>query len=263
MALPAANVERILRVPASRIGQIDGQPMIYIEGRPLPLLSLARLLRLPVVEPPITSESRLPVAVLNVLDKRLALRVDDFLATQEVVIKHLGRQLRRVRNVAGVTILGDGRLVTVLNVAHLIKAIQHEPAAAAPLLAAAPERRRIVVTDDSITTRTLEKNILESAGYEVRVFADGQEAWDWLRRDDSHLPDVIISDVNMPHMDGFALTAAVKGDPRLSRLPIVLVTSLDTAEDRLQGMEAGADAYMVKSLFDQRELLAVIERLIT
>ena len=261
VALPATNVERILRVPAQRIGQVDGQPVIHVEGRPLPLLSLARLLRLPASEAPVAGEDRLPVTVLSVLDKRLALRVDEFLATQEVVIKPLGRQLQRVRNVAGVTLLGDGRLIPVLNVADLIKAIQHEPAAAAPLLVAATEPRRIVVVDDSITTRTLEKNILENVGYEVRAFADGQEVWDWLRREDSRLPDAIVSDVNMPRMDGFALAAAVKGDPRFSQLPVVLVTSLDSPEDRLQGMEAGADAYIVKSLFDQRELLAVIDRL--
>ena len=260
VALPATNVERILRVPAQRIGQVDGQPVIHVEGRPLPLLSLARLLRWPVLEAPVAGEDRLPVVVLSVLDKRLALRVDDFLATQEVVIKPLGRQLQRVRNVAGVTLLGDGRLIPVLNVADLIKAIQHEPAAA-PLLVAATEPRRIVVADDSITTRTLEKNILENAGYEVRAFADGQEVWDWLRRDDHRLPDAIVSDINMPRMDGFALAAAVKSDPRFSQLPVVLVTSLDSPEDRLQGMEAGADAYMVKSLFDQRELLAVIDQL--
>ncbi|MBK8535280.1 MAG: hybrid sensor histidine kinase/response regulator [Candidatus Competibacteraceae bacterium] len=262
VALPATHVERILRVPANRIGQVDGQPVIHVEGRPLPLLSLARLLRLSAVEPPMAGEVRLPVAVLNVLDKRLVLQVDDFLSTQEVVIKPLGRQLRRVRNVAGVTVLGDGRLVPVLNVADLVKTIQHEPTTAAPLRVIAAEPQRIVVVDDSITTRTLEKNILESAGYEVRVFADGQEAWDWLRRDDSRLPDAIVSDVNMPRMDGFALASAVKGDSRLARLPIVLVTSLDSPEDRLQGMEAGADAYIVKSLFDQRELLAVIKRFI-
>jgi len=261
VALPATNVERILRVPAQRIGQVDGQPAIHVEGRPLPLLSLARLLRWPVLEAPVAGEDRLPVVVLSVLDKRLALRVDDFLATQEVVIKPLGRQLQRVRNVAGVTLLGDGRLIPVLNVADLIKAIQHEPAAAVPLLVAATEPRRIVVVDDSITTRTLEKNILENAGYEVRAFADGQEVWDWLRRDDHRLPDAIVSDINMPRMDGFALAAAVKGDPRFSQLPVVLVTSLDSPDDRLQGMEAGADAYMVKSLFDQRELLAVIDQL--
>ena len=260
VALPATNVERILRIPAQRIGQVDGQPVIHVEGRPLPLLSLARLLRWPVLEAPVASEDRLPVVVVSVLDKRLALRVDDFLATQEVVIKPLGRQLQRVRNVAGVTLLGDGRLIPVLNVADLIKAIQHEPAAA-PLLVAATEPRRIVVADDSITTRTLEKNILENAGYEVRAFADGQEVWDWLRRDDHRLPDAIVSDINMPRMDGFALAAAVKSDPRFSQLPVVLVTSLDSPEDRLQGMEAGADAYMVKSLFDQRELLAVIDQL--
>ncbi len=122
-------------------------------------------------------------------------------------------------------------------------------------------RRRLLVADDSITTRTLEKHILENAGYEVRAVADGREAWALLRGD-AEMPDVIVSDINMPNMDGIALTEAVKRDPRLARVPIVLVTSLDAPQDRIRGLDAGADAYIVKSSFDQRELLETLERLI-
>jgi two-component system chemotaxis sensor kinase CheA len=108
----------------------------------------------------------------------------------------------------------------------------------------------------------LEKHLLENAGYEVVTAADGQEAWEVIRGSEKELPDLVVSDINMPRMDGFALTQSVKGDGRYAHMPIILVTSLDSPQDRLHGMEAGADAYIVKSTFDQRELLHTIERLI-
>ena len=121
-------------------------------------------------------------------------------------------------------------------------------------------KTRILIVDDSFTTRTLEKNILESAGYEVRVAADGLEGW---RRLQEGGVDLLVSDVNMPHLDGFELTAKVRGDSRLKNLPIVLVTSLDSPEDRELGVRAGADAHIVKGSFDQDNLLEAIRRLIS
>jgi len=113
--------------------------------------------------------------------------------------------------------------------------------------------------DDSITTRTLEKNILENAGYQVMVAADGEEAWAILQ---SETFDGIVADINMPRMDGFALTRKIKGHEKLKDRPVVLVTSLETPQDKIRGMEAGADAYIIKGTFDQRDLLATIEGLI-
>jgi len=116
-----------------------------------------------------------------------------------------------------------------------------------------------LVVDDSITTRTLEKNILENAGYQVVVAADGQEAWALVQ---GQPLDAVVADVAMPRMDGFVLTEKVKGDERFQELPVVLVTSLESPQDRVRGLETGADAYITKSTFDQRELLETIERLI-
>jgi len=115
------------------------------------------------------------------------------------------------------------------------------------------------VVDDSITTRTLEKNILESAGYEVLGAADGEQAWALVQ---SEPLDAIAADIAMPRMDGFVLTEKVKGDERFKDLPVVLVTSLESPQDKIRGLEAGADAYITKSTFDQLELLETIERLI-
>jgi two-component system chemotaxis sensor kinase CheA len=117
-----------------------------------------------------------------------------------------------------------------------------------------------LVVDDSITTRTLEKNILEAAGYNVRLALDGQEAFNLLMT--SELPDLVISDVQMPRMDGFALTARIKQEERTAQLPVILVTSLESVEDKAKGVDAGADAYIVKQSFDQINLLETIAQFI-
>jgi two-component system chemotaxis sensor kinase CheA len=264
VALPMINVERILHVNVVKVGSIEGHPAIYAEGRPLPLVSLASVLKVPDVEQALPSDAKIPVVILSVAEKRIALRVGGFLSTQQVVIKSLGGQLRRVRNVAGAAILGDGQLVTILNVSDLMKSLQAKSVASLgpPIITKESRRWRVLLADDSLTTRTLEKHILENAGYEVLTAADGQEAWELISKNEKALPDLVVSDINMPRMDGLSLTQSIKGDSSYARMPVVLVTSLESPQDRLHGMEAGADAYIVKSTFDQRELLETIERLI-
>jgi two-component system chemotaxis sensor kinase CheA len=263
-ALPMINVERILHVNVTKVGSIEGRSAIYAEGRPMPMVSLASALKLPEVEQPLPLDAKIPVVILSVAEKRIALRVGGFLSTQQVVLKSLGGQLRRVRNVAGAAILGDGQLVTILNVSDLMKSLRAKSAASLglPIVTKEARRWRVLLADDSITTRTLEKHILENAGYEVLTAADGQEAWELICQNEKGAPDLVVSDVNMPRMDGFVLTQSIKGDSSYARVPVVLVTSLESPRDRLQGMEAGADAYIVKSTFDQKELLETIERLI-
>ena len=266
VGLPLMNVDRILRVDASQTGAIEGRPAIYAEGRLLPLVDLAHLLELPGkllgANRPAPKDAKMHVAIIAMADKRIAARVDGFLATQEVVIKPLGRQVRRVRNIAGAAVLGNGQVVLILNPADLIKSA-HARQGTFALSPGKPEatRRHILVVDDSITTRTLMKHILANAGYEVSTASDGQEALDLIRGGDS-LPDAVVSDVNMPNMDGFALTETLREDARYARLPVVLVTSLESQQDRIRGLDAGADAYITKGSFDQRELQETIERLI-
>ena len=264
VALPMINVERILHVSVTKLGSIEGRSAIYAEGRPMPLVSLANVLKLSEVEQALPPDAKIPVVILSVAEKRIALRVGGFLSTQQVVLKSLGGQLRRVRNVAGAAILGDGQLVTILNVSDLMKSLQAKSVASfgSSIITKEVRRSRVLLADDSITTRTLEKHILENAGYEVLTAADGQEAWELIRQKEKGLPDLVVSDVNMPRMDGFTLTQSIKSDSSYARVPVVLVTSLESPQDRLHGMEAGADAYIVKSTFDQKELLETIERLI-
>jgi two-component system chemotaxis sensor kinase CheA len=264
LALPMMNVERILRIGIDKIGSLDGKPAVFAEGHPLPLISLAHLLRLPEADKPLPADVKIPIIILRVVEKRIALRVDHFLSTQEVVIKNLGRQLKRVQNVAGATILGDGQLVMILNVSDLMKLVEDSQASLLnPFITVSKiEKRSVMVVDDSITTRMLEKHILVNAGYRTITAVDGKEALEMIRSNLNELPDIIVSDVNMPNMDGFALTEAIKGDPGLSHLPIILVTSLESQQDKIRGLQAGADAYVIKKSFDQRELLGMIERLI-
>jgi two-component system chemotaxis sensor kinase CheA len=182
---------------------------------------------------------------------------------QEVVLKGLGPQLPRVRNLSGATVLGSGRVVPILNVPDLMQS-----AVTSPLLSAgvAPEarpeearRESVLVVEDSITSRTLLKNILESAGYDVATAVDGVDAFTRLKSADFAL---VVSDVDMPRMNGFDLTARIRGDKKFSDIPFVLLTALESREDRERGIDVGANAYIVKSSFDQSNLLEVIKRLV-
>ena len=260
-AIPTTAIDRVLQVEPSQIGRIDGRPAIHQDGRLLSLLSLARVLELPPGKDPLSPSQAHTVLVIRSAEKRFAFEVDKTLATLDVVIRGLGGQLRSVRNVAGATILGSGKLVIYLDVASLLKTAQGSLAQAAVSLVEKSDKQisKLLVVDDSITTRTLEKNILENAGYRVWVAADGVEAWALVQRERL---DAVVADVDMPKMDGIQLTQKIKGHQRWSELPVILVTSLNSPQDKIRGLEAGADAYLVKSGFDQTLLLETIERFI-
>jgi two-component system chemotaxis sensor kinase CheA len=264
LGLPMLNVERILRVSVDDIGIVNAKPAISMDGRLLPLVGLAQLLKIDPEPKLLTPGAKIPVIVLMSAGRRIALYVDALLSTHQVVMKDLGRQIRHLHNVSGATILGNGELIILLNPIDLIKSVQTTPTAPLILPAVCEEKRRyrVLVADDSITTRSLEKYILENAGYTVLPAADGLEAWEMIRNPNNELPDLVISDVNMPNMDGFQLTETIKKDPRTSRLPVMLITSLEKQQDKLRGMEAGANAYIVKRSFDQHELLEMAKQLI-
>ena len=190
----------------------------------------------------------------------MALAVDRVIGEEEIVVKPLGFPLLRLRYFAGATILGSGRVVPILNVSDLVQAASTTRIAALKAHPTEPvgHRLRVLVADDSLTTRTLERYILEAAGHEVRLAADGAQALALLREDSC---DVLVSDIDMPELDGIALTAKVREDPKLQELRVVLVTALESPEDRERGLHAGADAYIVKSSFDQDTLLRTIEDL--
>jgi two-component system chemotaxis sensor kinase CheA len=155
----------------------------------------------------------------------------------------------------------DGSVGVMLNVNALFERFGRARGAAMASAPAKPEQRknRILVVDDSLTTRSLEKSILEAHGFQVQLAVDGMEALERLRMD---LPDLVISDVMMPRMTGFQLLERIKGDEATKHLPVILVTSLESREEQQMGLNLGADAYIVKRKFDQRELLSVIRQIL-
>jgi two-component system chemotaxis sensor kinase CheA len=257
--LPSRSVERVLRMPVSNVKTVESRAVVEIGGQAVAMAYLADVLGLPRAA---ARGAYLQLVVLEGLGKRIAFAVDAILGDQEVLVKSLGPQLRRLPNVAGATVLGPGRVVPILNVADLLKSAQYVRPAFVPAAAAgqppAPVRS-LLVAEDSVTTRVLMKSILESAGYRVTTAVDGIDALTALR---SGQFDLVVSDVEMPRMDGFELTAHIRADKKLADLPVVLVTALESREHKERGIEAGANAYIVKSSFEQSNLFEVIRRLV-
>jgi two-component system, chemotaxis family, sensor kinase CheA len=263
-ALPASSVEGTFRGRPDLERRLEGRPVVPYQGDPLPLVDLGAVLELGDSAEPTTPTDEPSFLVLRQAERRLVLSVDRLVGEREIVVKSLGWPLGRVRNVSGAAVLGSGQLMMILNPADVLKAgFKLLGGGAVPprrtAIAPAHGRRRVLVADDSLTTRTLERSILEAAGYEVHTAADGGQALDVLR---GQAIDLVVSDVDMPVLDGFALTTEIRDDERLKRIPVVLVTSLDAEQHRERGVAAGADAYVVKSQFDQDELLSTIRRLI-
>jgi len=259
--IPAANVELTARVPVADIRTVENRETITLSGQAVSLARLGDLLELPVR----SGENQVdyqPVVILSVADKRIAIAVDQIVGVQEVLAKPLGCQLSRVRNLAGATVLGNGTVVPILNVNDLLRsAVAGSAAAVAPSTAAVRSKARqlsILVVEDSITSRTLLKNILESSGYRVKTAVDGSDALSILKTEEF---DIVVSDVEMPRMNGFELTAAIRRDRKLAELPVILVTGMESRQDREQGIDVGANAYIVKSSFDQSRLIETIQRL--
>jgi two-component system chemotaxis sensor kinase CheA len=259
-AVPMSNVERVLRVRKEEVRTVENRETLMVDGKPLALVRLGRALGLPV--PGVTPSGDRTMVFVMVLasgHQRLAFTVDRLLHEQEILLKGLGKQLARVRNIAGATVLGSGRVVPVLNVADLFKSAVGVPPAEPQRAEDKPRRKSILVAEDSITSRMLLKNILTSAGFEVHTVIDGVEAWTALKERSFN---AVVSDIQMPRMDGLNLTAKIRGDAKFAELPVVLVTSLESQTDRERGIEVGASAYIVKSSFEQSNLLEVIRRLI-
>lgn len=263
LVLPGTNVVRLLRLAPAELRTLGGREVVVAQapqlGQPIPIFSLARVLGLPAREATRTG-GKLNAVVIGTRTQA-AFAVDEILAEREILVKPLGRRLEGLRSVAGATILETGRVALVLNAAEIARAALEGPAAAGLAVQAAgpAAKKRIILADDSVTTRSLERAILESAGYEVLTAVDGEEAW---RIVQERRADLVVSDVDMPRMDGIALCRAIRGSKRYRELPVVLVTSLDSEQDKVRGADAGADAYIMKSGFDQRDLLSTVASLL-
>jgi two-component system chemotaxis sensor kinase CheA len=266
LAIPLGTIERITSVAPQEVVSLEGYDTVHSNGRPLTLVRLCDVLDLPRPGAQ-QDDAPIPVVILSAAERRIAFAVDELVGEQEMVMKGLGKQLKRVGGIAGATVMGSGDVVLILNVADLIRLATRgerrsvfESSTEAMPSEAVCAQRNILIVDDSVTTRTLEKNILEAAGYSVHLATDGQEALNAIAL--GQVPDLIVSDVHMPRVSGFELTRRIKDDPLTAHVPVILVTSLDTTENKTQGIEAGADAYITKGKFDQANLLETIEQLI-
>jgi two-component system chemotaxis sensor kinase CheA len=264
--VPTAHVERVTRFKAEDVQTVEGRRALALNGRAVALVDLAEVLQLPSGHGNAGGTAPGVVLVLGAGEQTVAFAVNEVLDEREVLVKRFARPLSRVRNIAGATVLGSGEVAPILNVPDLLKSAR--TAGAAP---AAPDSRgaaptqpeaaagRILVAEDSITSRMLLKGILESAGYDVTTAVDGIDALTTLRS--GHF-DLVVSDVEMPRLNGFDLTARIRADRTLAEMPVILVTALESREDRERGIEVGANAYLVKSSLDQDDLLEALQRLI-
>jgi two-component system chemotaxis sensor kinase CheA len=259
--VPTAQVERVTRFKPQDVQTVEGRRTLEFNANAVSLVDLAEVLQLPPPQRRPVAPAATPVLILGAGEQRVAFAVDAVLDEREVLVKTLAKPLSRVRNIAGATVLGSGEVAPILNVSDLLKSARTAGAAQRAPLASAPEQRptkKILVVEDSITSRTLLKGMLESAGYEVKTAVDGIDAFTALRAERF---DLVVSDVEMPRMNGFDLTARIRADRAFAELPVVLVTALESREDRERGIDVGANAYLVKSSLDQSNLLEALRRL--
>jgi two-component system chemotaxis sensor kinase CheA len=263
-AVPTLNVLRTIRVKAAAIQTVENRETISLDDRPIAFARLSDVLELPGADIELP-DAHIEVLILSAANQRAAFAVDSVINEREVLVKKLSKPLLRVRNISGATVLGSGAPVLILNVTDLLKSAARLAAGGTlrPVQRTVERGKkkasRILVADDSVTSRMLLKNILESGGYQVTTAIDGMEAFTTLRAGEF---DLVVSDVEMPRMDGFELTARIRTEKRFSDLPVVLVTALASREHRERGIDVGASAYIVKSDFDQSNLLEVVGKLV-
>ncbi|MBI5179172.1 MAG: hybrid sensor histidine kinase/response regulator [Nitrospinae bacterium] len=265
-AIPMESVDTTRRVTRKQIFHMEGRDAIVEENRTISVAAMADLLGLPRKvdkgrHPAENGDLPMPCLILTAAGEKTAIIVDDLLDEQEVVLKPPSPVLKRVRNVAGSIILGSGEICPVLNPGDLAKTVRKRAVSAAPETGTKEDRKKpsVLLVEDSITTRTQEKRILESGGYEVVTAVNGVDAWAKLA---TRPFEAVVSDVMMPEMDGLDLTARIRKDDKFKHLPVILVTTLASDADKRRGLEAGANAYIPKPSFEQKILLETLERLI-
>ena len=255
--VPLPAVEEVVTVTRTLV--LQGRPALELRGRSVPVADFAALIG--TAAPPLGDRS--PALVITVGGRRAAVTCDALLGQEEVVVKPLGPLFGGVDGYLGATILGDGRVALLVEPGILTRGSRQVAATARPM-PPAPDRavaaRKVLVVEDSFSVRELQRSILETAGYLVVTARDGRDAIETLGQDTGIA--LVITDLEMPELDGLQLTRTIRADAAWSSLPVIIVTSQGSEEDRRRGIEAGADAYMAKRSFDQQALLLNVERLI-
>ncbi|MBF0317040.1 MAG: hybrid sensor histidine kinase/response regulator [Nitrospirae bacterium] len=256
-AVPTASVHRVISVKREVIITVEGKEVVDVDGRFVSLVRLADVLGLDTER---EDGNSINAIILTSGARHMAFVITGVQGEDEILVKGLGRQLSRVRNIAAATVLATGKVALILNVSDLMRStvaysrgVTHPPTQAGK-----PKRPSVLVVENSITARMLMKNILELAGYNVKTTVDGEDALAALREATF---DLVVSDVAMPRLNGLELTQRIRADKRHADVPVVLVTGMESQEDKRKGIEVGANAYIVKSSFDQNNLLEVMKRL--
>jgi two-component system, chemotaxis family, sensor kinase CheA len=252
--IPLSAVQEVLSVGQGLV--LEGRPAVDLRGSPVSFFDLADVVGATAED----LQRPTPAAVVAVGERRAVLACDHLIGQEEIVVKPLGL-LGPVEGYVGGAILGDGRIALLLDLNTVFRSQRRArtpvPHGDVPPPALAP---KVLVVEDFFTVRELQRSILEAAGYRVATAENGRDALGYLDTDDEVA--LVITDVEMPVMDGFALTEAIRRDPRHRSLPVIIVTTRDSAEDRERGLTAGADAYMAKHAFRQQSLLEAVERLV-
>ena len=258
--VPLQHVHKGMVIHREDLGLLDGKTVIEYRDKPVTVQRLDEMLAMPSAAKR-EEQSQMTLLVLSLGGTYLGVEVDEVLWEQDVVVKPLPPPVARVRTISGASLLSTGELVPVLHIPDLFDSARSTAARSNTVREETTQKRstHVLVVDDSITSRVLLHDILLSSGYTVNTAVDGIDALTCLREDEYH---IIVSDVEMPRMNGFELTEAIRRDEKLRELPVVLVTGLESKEDRERGFDVGANAYIIKSSFDQSNLLEVISRLI-
>ncbi|WP_406821093.1 hybrid sensor histidine kinase/response regulator [Pseudomonas sp. KnCO4] len=262
-AFPLAHIERTLDVAANEIVQIEGRQHFWHEGRHIGLVAASQLLNRPAGQ---AEESRLRVVVIREREQLYGVAVERLVGERVLVVMPLDPRLGKVQDISSGALLDDGSVVLIIDVEDLLRSLDKllstgslERIARGSGSARGVVRKRILVVDDSLTVRELQRKLLGNRGYDVAVAVDGMDGWNALRAEDF---DLLITDIDMPRMDGIELVTLVRRDQRLQSLPVMVVSYKDREEDRRRGLDAGADYYLAKASFHDDALLDAVVELI-
>jgi chemosensory pili system protein ChpA (sensor histidine kinase/response regulator) len=258
-ALPLPTVEGVVRLPRNIVARhlVKDAPQFDYGGQKYRFQQLGSFVGLGPTRLP-DSDASMSVVLIRAGEHSTALVTDELVGSREIVVKSLGPQISAIRGIAGATILGDGRVVIILDMGALVRSEWRSKAADVPVLDQRDRRTFALVVDDSITVRRVTQRLLERNGMRVLTAKDGVDAVSLLQ---DNLPDIILLDIEMPRMDGYEVAAHVRNDPRLKDIPIVMITSRVSEKHRARAIELGVDDYLGKP-YQESQLLDAIEPLV-
>lgn len=263
-AFPLAYVSRTLRLPRDAVEQLEGRQHFRHDGLQIGLVGAGQILQ--YARQPALGEVVSVVLLTDQQGRHYGVAVDRFIAEQTLVVQPLDPRLGKLQDIQAGAVMEDGAPVLILDVEDMLRTIEKQAASGtlqrvdADAATRVPERRkRILVVDDSLTVRELERKLLSNRGYDVAVAVDGMDGWNMARA--QHF-DLVVTDVDMPRMDGIELVTLIRKDPRLQSMHVMVVSYKDREEDRRRGLDAGADYYLGKSSFHDDALLDAVEDLI-